>query len=72
MAGTSTKGSDLMALIALIVWIFLMMFWLFGGTYLTYDPARPALLSNTLVAWACVFILGLFVFGAFGPLVIPH
>ncbi len=47
------------------IWVVLMMFWLFGGGYWGYDPAKPQLLiGNTLVPWLCMLIIGLIVFGA--------
>ncbi len=51
----------------LVVWVFLMLFWLFGGGYYIYsrpDPSPIAFGSNTLIPWFCVLILGLVVFGA--------
>jgi hypothetical protein len=52
-----------------VIWVVLMMFWLFAGCYFGWDPAKPARLSSTLFAWACVLILGLIVFKVFavGP-----
>jgi hypothetical protein len=53
-----------------VIWVCLMMFWLFGGCYWTWDPARPHVLGNTLIPWLCVLIIGLVVFGAVSPGVI--
>jgi hypothetical protein len=61
----------MLALIALIVFIFLMMAWLGGGVWGYSNPdGRPGVrfMTNSLVPWACVFILALFAFGAFGSL----
>lgn len=46
------------------IWVVLMIFWLFGGCYWTWNPQQPVLLGNTLIPWACVLILGLILFGA--------
>lgn len=51
-------------MIWIIVWVVLMIFWLFGGCYLSWEPNRPAILGTTIIPWLCVFILGLVVFGA--------
>lgn len=49
-----------------VVFVVLMILWLFGVSYLTYDPARgPVSLGGTLLPWACVAILGAMQFG--GP-----
>ena len=63
-------------LVALIVWIILMIAWLGGSGYGFYsgpNAANPgAFVTGSLVPWACVFILGLFMFGAFGaPISMP-
>jgi hypothetical protein len=50
-----------------VVWVVLMMFWLFFGCYVSWDPAKPVVLVNTLIPWLCVLILGLIVFGAVSP-----
>ncbi len=47
----------------LVVWVVLMILWIAGGVY-TRDPARPYAIGNTVIAWVCVLILGLIVFGA--------
>jgi hypothetical protein len=47
-----------------VVWVVLMIMWLCGGLYWGYDPARPALVGNTLLPWVCVAILGAIAFGA--------
>jgi len=59
-------------MIWIIVWVVLMILWLVFGCYVNRDPARRAELGGTLIPWACVLILGLFVFGAFGPAVFPR
>jgi hypothetical protein len=41
-----------------VVFVVLMLFWLVGGSYWAYEPARPYLLGNTLLPWLCVAILG--------------
>lgn len=46
------------------IWVVLMMFWLFFGCYVNWEPARPQGLSNTLIPWFCVLLLGLVLFGA--------
>lgn len=51
----------------LVMWVVLMMFWLFGVGYWTWDPGRPYAIGGVLIPWLCVLILGMFVFGAFGP-----
>ncbi len=50
-----------------VIWVVLMMFWLFYGGYIAYDPARPLHLGGTLIPWLCVLILGLIIFGAISP-----
>lgn len=57
-------------MIWIVIWVVLMMFWLFFGSWYGYDPARPIVLGNTIIPWLCVLILGLIVFGAIGPVVI--
>jgi hypothetical protein len=47
-----------------VVWVVLMVLWLFGGCYLTWDPNRPHGIGSTLLPWVCVAILGAMVFGA--------
>lgn len=49
------------------IWVVLMMFWLFGVPYMTWDATKPHLLAGTIIPWACVLILGLFMFGAISP-----
>jgi hypothetical protein len=44
------------------IFVVLMMFWLFFGSYLSWDPARPYGLGNTIIPWLCVAILGFVVF----------
>lgn len=54
----------------LVVWVVLMIFWLVGGGFATYNGpnATPIYFgAYCLIPWACVLILGLFVFGAFSP-----
>jgi hypothetical protein len=51
-------------MIYIVIWTVLMMFWLFFGCYTSWDPARPAVLGNTLIPWLCVLIIGLVLFGA--------
>jgi hypothetical protein len=50
-------------MIWLVIWVVLMMFWLFGGSYWSWDPTRPYVIGNTIVPWFCVLILGLVLFG---------
>lgn len=50
-----------------VIWTVLMILWLFGGCYWSWDPGKPALLGNTLIPWVCVLILGLILFGAISP-----
>lgn len=52
----------IMVLIAMVVWIVLMMFWLFFGSYTTWDPVKPYVVGNTLVPWFCVLIVGVLLF----------
>lgn len=49
-----------------VVFIVCMIVWLFGGAYWSYDAARPYLLGNTLLPWACVAILGYILLGGGG------
>ncbi len=56
-------------MILCVIFVVLMMFWLFGGCYWTWDPARPAVIGNTLIPWLCVAILGWIIFGGGGPVV---
>lgn len=51
-------------MIWIVIWVVLMMFWLFFGCYIGYEPAKPYLLGTTIVPWFCVLILGLILFGA--------
>lgn len=55
----------------LVVWVVLMILWLFGGSYLTWDANNPRALGGTLLPWVCVLILGLVVFGAVGAPAAP-
>ena len=48
----------------MVIWIVLMMFWLFGGSYWSWEPARPYMIGTTIIPWLCVLILGLLYFGA--------
>ncbi len=54
-------------MILLVIWVVLMILWLFFGIYTNWKPGEPQGLGNTLIPWICVLILGLEVFGAFGP-----
>jgi hypothetical protein len=56
--------------IFVVVWVVLMIVWLFGGCYWTWNPTQPAVLGNTIIPWLCVLIIGLATFGAFAPGVI--
>lgn len=47
-----------------VIWVVLMMFWLFFGTWIMWEPAKPYVVGSTLIPWLCVLILGLIVFGA--------
>jgi hypothetical protein len=49
-----------------VIWVVLMILWLAGGCYWSWDPAKPQGVGNTLLPWACVLILGLIMFGAVG------
>lgn len=51
-------------IVYLVIWICLMMFWIFGVGYWTWEPARPYLIGGVLIPWLAVLILGLIVFGA--------
>lgn len=47
----------------MVVWIFLMMFWLFGGGYVAYKDGSgtfnfPRFGGYTLIPWLCVAIIG--------------
>ena len=55
-----------------VIWVVLMMFWLFFGSWWNYEAGKPMGLGNTLIPWLCVLILGLLMFGAIagGPAVI--
>lgn len=49
-----------------VVWVVLMMFWLLGGGYVSYEgtafnAARFG--GGTLIPWLCVAILGAIIFG---------
>jgi hypothetical protein len=50
-----------------VIWVVLMMFWLFGYGYVSYDPGRPHMILGTILPWLCVLILGLILFGAVSP-----
>lgn len=50
-----------------VVWVVLMMFWLFGGCYWMWEPAKPYMIGTTIIPWLCVLILGLVLFGAISP-----
>lgn len=54
-------------MIWLVIWVVLMMFWLFYGSWSSWDPAKPYGIGTTLIPWLCVLILGLVVFGALSP-----
>lgn len=48
------------------VFVVLMLFWLFGGGYVSYqgDRFNPIIFGGgTLIPWLCVAILGYKVFG---------
>ncbi len=49
-----------------VIWVVFMLFWLFFGCYINWNPAQPRMMGNTLIPWACVLILGLIIFGAVG------
>lgn len=51
-------------MIWLVIWVVLMILWLFGVGWLSYDPANPRAVGGVLIPWLCVLILGLVVFGA--------
>ncbi len=55
-----------------VIWVVLMMFWLFGGCYWSWDATRPIAIGTTIIPWLCVLILGLILFGAIsaGPVVL--
>jgi hypothetical protein len=53
-----------------VIWVVLMILWLFGGGYATYNGpnANPAYFGTyCLLPWLCVLILGLVLFGAVSP-----
>ncbi len=51
-----------------VIWVVLMILWLFGYGYATWDPNKPGVLvGGTLIPWLCVLILGLIIFGAISP-----
>jgi hypothetical protein len=58
-------------MIWMVVWVVLMILWLAGGGWVSYAPGSAfngrGFVGYTLIPWVCVLILGLFVFGAFGP-----
>jgi len=51
-----------------VIWVVLMILWLFGTGAVAYQgPNPPNMVTfgvGTLIPWACVLILGLFVFQA--------
>lgn len=52
-------------MILCVVFVVLMMFWLFGGGYVSSRDASfnfPAFGSYTLIPWLCVAILGWIIF----------
>ena len=49
-------------MILCVIFVVLMMFWLFFGSYTNWNPASPIALSNTLIPWLCVAILGWLIF----------
>lgn len=49
-----------------VIWVVLMILWLFGGCYMSWNPATPHAIGNTIIPWLCVLILGLIMFGAIG------
>jgi hypothetical protein len=54
----------------LVVWVVLMILWLIGGGWVANQGGPfngTHFAGHTLIPWACVLILGLFVFGAFSP-----
>lgn len=48
--------------ILLVVFVVLMLFWLFGGCYIMWEPTRPYAIGGTIIPWLCVAILGWVVF----------
>lgn len=52
-------------MILCVIFVVLMMFWLFGGCYMGWDPQKPGLIGTTLIPWLCVAILGWLMFN--GP-----
>lgn len=55
-------------MIWVVIWVVFMLFWLCFGGYTNWNSATPGpFFGNSLIPWICVFILGLFVFGAFSP-----
>ncbi len=53
-----------------VVWVVLMILWLVGGGWVSYEGAAfnaPRFGGGTLLPWACVLILGLILFGAISP-----
>ena len=51
------------AMIWIVIWTVLMMFWLFFGCWTSWNPSQPQALGGTLIPWLCVLILGLVLFG---------
>lgn len=48
-----------------IIFVVLMLFWLFGGGYVSYSGPNPSPMyfgAYTLIPWICVAILGYVVF----------
>ncbi len=53
-----------------VVWVVLMMFWILGGGWVSYNGpnATPLYFGGyVLIPWLCVLLLGLFVLGG-----LPH
>ena len=47
----------------MVVFVVLMVLWLVHGVYWTPWRDNPSGLGGTLIPWACVAILGMYVFG---------
>jgi uncharacterized membrane protein YozB (DUF420 family) len=45
-----------------VIFVVLMMFWLFFGSYMSWDRDKPYGLGTTIIPWLCVAILGWLVF----------
>jgi hypothetical protein len=50
-------------MILCVIFVVLMMFWLFGGCYWSWNPTNPSAIGNTVIPWLCVAILGWIMFG---------